>query len=106
MENPAMTNSKLLQFKIELNRVFDDDLLTKQWHNYCDYAIVSLIVISTLEFFLSTYDSIAARYGQVLKIVDVVTTLLFAVEVSLRIWTADIGILEQNCPRDCVLKNI
>ena len=32
-------NPKILKFKQELNRVFDDNLHTKQWHNYVDYAI-------------------------------------------------------------------
>ena len=56
-------NSKLLRFKQELNLVFDDNLHTKQWHNFLDYAIIGFIVLSTIEVFLSTYDSIVERYG-------------------------------------------
>lgn len=41
-------NSKLLKFKQELNRVFDDNLHTKQWHNLLDYAIIGFIVLSTI----------------------------------------------------------
>ena len=37
------------QFKRELSRVFDDNLHTKQWHNYVDYAIIGLIILSTIE---------------------------------------------------------
>ena len=47
-------NSKILAFKQELNRVFDDNLHTKQWHNYVDYAIIGFIVLSTIEVFLLT----------------------------------------------------
>ena len=54
-------NSKLLKFKQELNRVFDDNLHTKQWHNYVDYAIIGFIVLSTIEVFLSTYDGIVEK---------------------------------------------
>ena len=54
--------NKIDKFKAELNRVFDDDLHTKQWHNYVDYAIIGLILFSTIEVFLSTYDSISQRY--------------------------------------------
>ena len=54
-------NPKILKFKQELNRVFDDNLHTKQWHNYVDYAIIGFIVLSTIEVFLSTYDSIVDR---------------------------------------------
>jgi hypothetical protein len=60
-------NPKILKFKQELNRVFDDNLHTKQWHNYVDYAIIGFIVLSTIEVFLSTYDSIVERYGTWLR---------------------------------------
>ena len=82
--------SKIEKFRHELNRVFDDDLHTKQWHNYLDYAIIGLIVISTIEVFLSTYDGIVERYGKWLHLIDVFTTIFFTVEVTLRIWCADL----------------
>ena len=82
--------SRIQQFKQELNRVFDDNLHTKQWHNYVDYAIIGLIILSTLEVFLSTYDNIVEKYGIWLKVVDYITIAFFTVEVSLRIWCADL----------------
>ena len=82
--------SRIELFRQELNRVFDDNLHTKQWHNYVDYAIIGLIVISTLEVFLSTYDGIVERYGKWLHFVDYFTTIFFTIEVSLRIWCADL----------------
>ena len=72
--------TKLEQFRHELNRVFDDNLHTKQWHNYFDYAIIGLIVISTIEVFLTTYDGVVERYGKWLHFVDVFTTIFFTVE--------------------------
>ncbi len=78
------------QFKQELARVFDNDLHTKQWHNYVDYTIIALILLSTIEVFLSTYDCIVDKYGIVLKAIDYFTTFFFTIEVSLRIWTADL----------------
>lgn len=83
-------NTKIEKFRQELNRVFDDNLRTKQWQNYVDYAIIGLIVISTLEVFLSTYDGIVERYGKWLTFVDYFTTIFFTIEVSLRIWCADL----------------
>ena len=82
-------NSKILKFKQELNRVFDDNLHTKQWHNYVDYTIIGFIVLSTIEVFLSTYDGIVERYGTWLTVIDYLTTAFFTIEVSLRIWNAD-----------------
>ena len=79
------------KFRNELARVFDDDLRTKQWQNYVDYAIIGLIVISTLEVFASTYESISNRYGAILHFIDYATTFIFTVEVVLRIWCADIS---------------
>ena len=86
----VQTETKTQQFKRELNRVFDDNLHTKQWHNVVDYIIIGLILLSTLEVFLSTYDGIVERYGTWLKVVDYFTTIVFTIEVSLRIWCADL----------------
>ena len=83
-------NPKILKFKQELNRVFDDNLHTKQWHNYVDYAIIGFIVLSTIEVFLSTYDGIVERYGTWLHAIDYITTAFFTIEVTLRIWCADL----------------
>ena len=79
------------KFKQELARVFDDNLRTKQWQNWVDYAIIGLIVISTVEVFLSTFDSVASRYGEWLRAIDLFTTIFFTVEVTLRIWCADLS---------------
>ena len=77
------------RFKKQLARVFDNDLSTKQWENYVDYAIIGLILISTIEVFLSTYDGIVEKYGKLLHFIDYFTTICFTIEVSLRIWAAD-----------------
>lgn len=82
--------TKIQSFKQELARVFDDNLHTKQWHNYVDYAIIGLIILSTVEVFLSTYDGIVEKYGVWLKVVDYFTIAFFTIEVSLRIWCADL----------------
>ncbi len=78
------------KFKQELARVFDDNLRTRQWQNWVDYAIIGFIVISTVEVFLSTFDSVANRYGDWLRAVDLFTTVFFTIEVTLRIWCADL----------------
>lgn len=83
-------NSKLKNFKQQLARVFDDDLRTEQWQNYVDYAIMGLIGLSTLGIFLSTYDNIVAQYGLWLDIIDYFTLIVFTIEVTLRIWCADL----------------
>ena len=80
---------ELKEFKEKLNNVFDDNLHTKQWHNYVDYAIISLIIISTLEVFVSTFPGAEQRFGGLLKFIDIFTTIVFTIEVTLRIWNAD-----------------
>ena len=82
--------NKIEKFKRGLAVVFDDSLHTKKWHNIIDYTIIGLIIISTLEVFLSTYTGIVERYGRWLNFVDYFTTIFFTVEVSLRIWCADL----------------
>lgn len=78
------------KIKQQLNCVFDDRLETRQWENKVDWAIIGLIIISTVEVFLSTFDSISTRYGGWLKAIDVFTTVVFTIEVTLRIWCADL----------------
>ncbi len=80
--------TKTEQFKNKLARIFDSDLRTKQWENYPDYAIIGLIIISTLSVFISTFD-IPEVWQKIINIVDIVTVIIFTVEVSLRIWAAD-----------------
>ena len=80
--------TKKEKFKKQLARVFDSDLRTKQWENYVDYAIIGLIVISTLSVFISTFN-VSPLCERVLQIIDIVTVITFTIEVSLRIWAAD-----------------
>ncbi len=83
-------NEKIKNIKMQLARVFDDDLRTEQWQNYVDYAIMGLIALSTLGIFLSTYDGIVEKYGLWLDIIDYFTLVVFTIEVTLRIWCADL----------------
>lgn len=82
--------SKITVFKQRLARLFDDNLRTSVWGNVFDWVIIGLIVISSLEVFLSTFSGIAERYSQVLHFIDISTTVVFTIEVTLRIWTADL----------------
>ena len=76
------------QFKKQLARIFDNDLRTKQWENYVDYAIIILILISTISIFISTFE-LSPQWERTIQIIDIVTTIVFTIEVSLRIWAAD-----------------
>jgi len=78
------------KFKQQLVCVFDDNLHTKIWHNIADWTILALIFISSLEVFLSTFGGITEQYGRILNFIDVFTTIVFTIEVSLRIWVADL----------------
>ena len=85
-----MTAMNFQRIKQGLARVFDDNLRTRQWKNIVDYVIIGLIVVSTIEVFLSTYENIVEKYGNILKFIDWFTTIFFTIEVTLRIWTADL----------------
>lgn len=75
--------------KVKLARALDDDLHTRQWHNVVDWLIVAMILISTAEIFLSTFD-LDPGLRRVLFWVDIVTLVFFTIEVSLRIWVAPV----------------
>lgn len=74
-------------FKEDLAAVFDDNLHTKKWHNIADWLIISLIIISTLEIFLSTFN-IDPTLRRVLFWIDIAILIFFTLEVTLRIWVA------------------
>jgi voltage-gated potassium channel len=52
-----------------------------------DYTVLFFLLLSALEIFLSTFDSFSASHHSLLRVVDVVTTIVFTIEVSARIWT-------------------
>lgn len=78
---------KVIKFKEDLAAIFDDNLHTKKWHNIVDWLIIALIIISTLEIFLSTFD-IDPKLRRVLFWVDIGILIFFTIEVTLRIWVA------------------
>ena len=77
-------------FKQKLNLVFDDNLRTHVWQNVADWTIIGLIIISTIEVFLSTFEGLDAKIGGLLRGIDIFTTIFFTIEVTLRIWCADL----------------
>ena len=80
--------TKKEQIKKKLSAVFDDNLRTKQWENYVDYAIIGLIIISTISVFISTFD-VSPLCQKILNVIDIFTVVIFTIEVTLRIWAAD-----------------
>jgi len=77
----------LYKIKHHLAAVFDDNLHTRKWHNLADYLIIAMIVASTLEIFISTFD-VPPTLRKVLFMIDIITLVFFTIEVTLRIWVA------------------
>ena len=82
MKTMIVSKRKIQSFKKALNQVFDDNLHTKVWHNVVDWVIISLILVSTIEVFLTTFEPINIKYGKVLHLIDIFTTAFFSIEVS------------------------
>lgn len=80
----------LNKLKRNLAAVFDDNLRTRQWHNVVDYIIIGMILLSTAEIFLSTFN-VAPTLRRILLWVDIVTLVFFTIEVTLRIWVAPLS---------------
>ena len=80
---------QLDKLKLNLARVFDDNLHTQQWHNIVDWLIIFIILLSTAEIFISTFD-IDPQLRRILWWVDVITLIFFTIEVALRIWVAPV----------------
>ena len=78
---------RIQNLKQNLAAVFDDDLKTKKWHNLVDWLIITLILVSTLEIFISTFH-IDPKLREILLWVDMGLLIFFTIEVILRIWVA------------------
>ena len=79
--------SRFQQFKKAIAAALDDDKNTKV-DKAVDAVIISLIVISTIEIFLSTFSGVNNKIGGILNFIDIFTTIVFTIEVTLRIWLA------------------
>lgn len=79
--------NRISKFKQHLAAVFDDNLHTKKWHNIVDWLIIGMIIVSTVEIFISTFD-IDPGLRKVLLWVDGFLLMFFTIEVTLRIWVA------------------
>ena len=79
--------SKYQQIKSFLAAALDDDKNSKV-DKIVDWTIISLIIVSTLEIFLSTFPAINDKISGLLKFIDIFTTIVFTIEVTLRIWLA------------------
>ena len=79
--------NKFQQFKKLLASALDDEK-NNRLDRIVDWTVITLIVISTLEIFLSTFPAISERISGILNFVDVFTTVIFTIEVTLRIWLA------------------
>ena len=50
-----------------------------------DWTVIALILISSIEVFLSTFPAVNEKLGGVLNFIDIFTTVIFTIEVTLRI---------------------
>lgn len=75
------------KLKQDLADVFDENLSTTKWKNVADYFIIGMILLSSVEIFLSTFD-VGERFRRLLYAIELLTLAFFTIEVSLRIWVA------------------
>lgn len=66
--------------KETIAKIFDESYNDHKWYKIDDYLILSLIVISTIEVFLTTFESIDRKYGEILSFIDYFTTIIFTIE--------------------------
>ncbi len=85
-----MTSNKIQRIKQELACAFSEGRQTKAWHIWVNRITMACLIINAITIFLSTYDILQREMGQVLHYADLFTTMVFLVEVSLRIWVADL----------------
>lgn len=87
MKSSQLYKDRIKALKQDLAMVFDDNLKTVKWHNYADYVIIGVILLSTLEIFISTFD-IDPSLRKIFYWIEVSCLIFFTIEVTLRIWVA------------------
>ncbi len=85
-----MQTNRIQHLKKELACAFSDDNQTKTWHRWVERGIMACLFINAIVIFLSTYDNFRGEINQLLHWLDTITTVVFLIEVSLRIWVADL----------------
>jgi len=78
---------KFAQIKKAIANALDDEKNTLA-DKIVDWTVISLILISTIEVFLSTFPSVHDKIGGILNFIDLFTTIVFTIEVTLRILLA------------------
>lgn len=79
--------NKYHKIKSAIAAALDDEKNTRI-DRIVDWVIISLIIISTIEIFLSTFSSVNEKISGVLNFIDLFTTIVFTIEVTLRILLA------------------
>jgi voltage-gated potassium channel len=79
--------NKYHKIKSAIAAALDDEKNTRI-DRIVDWIIISLIIISTIEIFLSTFSSVNEKISGVLNFIDLFTTIVFTIEVTLRILLA------------------
>jgi len=78
---------KFKHIRMVLANALDDEKNTLV-DKIVDWAVISLILISSVEVFLSTFPDVNEKIGGLLNFIDIFTTIIFTIEVTLRIWLA------------------
>ena len=90
-------------FREKVAAALDDNLSTQVWHNVVDYVIIGMILLSTLEIFVSTFEP-QGPLAVAMRVIDVLTLVFFTIEVSLRLWIAPALFPEAGSPWRARLK--
>lgn len=75
------------KFKYHLHSIFHLDEHQEKWHYVVDYVIICMIVLSSAEIFISTFN-LNPTVKKLMFWIDMLTLVFFTCEVTLRIWVA------------------
>lgn len=80
----------LKSIKEEIARSLNDEYSEKPWHEWVNRFVVACLLVNAVVVFLETYTWHSTEVNQWLAWADTLTTVVFLVEVTIRIWTADV----------------
>ena len=80
-----------MNLKTQMFYLLDERQKTKRLDNkMVRLVIISLIILSTIQIILESYEDINRKYYQYFTLFEIITVIIFSIEYMLRIWTADL----------------
>lgn len=101
-QQTGQQNKEELTFRQKVFKMVSVGVVDDPINQGYDVISTGLLLINLIGAFLGTFDSITARYGELLRQIDAVTIAFFAIDYVLRLYTAPCLYPDRDVPHACL----